>query len=161
MSKEIKNHITNTAVMDESPNKVTMYIQRKVYYAFTAKKTFEKNNGISLTEPDKAMTMEELFKRFASGQPLNVQLESLFHGGDDTEVSDDYLEGVNFQSLDISEKHELLKNIDLDLSKLKKGIKDRRELEISRKNQLKSEFDQRQKELADFLENNKKVPKLV
>lgn len=59
----------------------------------------EVNNEPSLTVPDMTMSLREIFQRFASGQPLNVQSNLVYTG-------DDYYPDV--REMDLVEREEAL-----------------------------------------------------
>jgi hypothetical protein len=65
----------------------------------------EKNNLPSKTVPDQSMSIPELIRRYASGLPLGGAKVPLYEG------EEDVLQGVNFQKLDLSEKHDFMRTI--------------------------------------------------
>ncbi len=56
----------------------------------------------SLTQPDQALSIKELIQRYANGLPLPADRSPIF---EDPEAPS---QGVNINTLDLSEKHELL-----------------------------------------------------
>lgn len=63
----------------------------------------EVNNLPSETIPDQTMTVREIFHRYAKGLPIVGQKVPIYEGEDDP------MEGVDLRSLDLSERHDMLK----------------------------------------------------
>lgn len=82
------------------------------------------NTMPSMTTPDMSMSLVELIKRFGSGSvPLNVGNDPYYDGlGHDTEITDDVLLGRHWDTYDLDEKHEILKTLKGDYSRITKGI---------------------------------------
>lgn len=89
----------------------------------------EKPNFLpSLTTPDQTLTIPQIMTRFASGLPLGGQRQGFYDGeGHDVAVTDDILLGRNWDTFDLSEKHDILKKARTDFDDLNKGIKDKQE----------------------------------
>lgn len=79
----------------------------KIKYAWMTKylpQEGEVNNQPSKTIPDQSMSIPELIKRYASGQPLGGYKIPLYEG------EEDILQGTNWQKLDLSEKMDILRS---------------------------------------------------
>jgi Tfp pilus assembly protein PilO len=89
------------------------------------------NNLPSLTVPDQSLTVDEIFKRFRKGLPLTIGNTPNYHaiGDEDADIDSDVLLGVNWNTLDISEKHEVIKDSRTNLKKLNDGISYRQKME--------------------------------
>lgn len=66
--------------------------------------TFERPIGKRLTIPDQTMSVKEILKRFSRGQRIPDQMVGYY----DEENDPLELEGVNVETLDLSEKYDLL-----------------------------------------------------
>jgi hypothetical protein len=78
----------------------------------------------SLTSPDMSMTLVEIIDRFAtSGATLDIKAK-MFSDGDehDMDIKDDYLVGRHWESFDLDEKHEIIKQADRDWRRINDGI---------------------------------------
>lgn len=68
-------------------------------------KTFERPKGKKLTVPDQSLTVKEIMHRFTRGQRIPDQMVGYY--------DDDYdplgLEGTNIETLDLSQKYELMR----------------------------------------------------
>lgn len=75
----------------------------------------EKNNQPSCTIPDQAMSIQEIMRRYARGIPLAGNVP-VYEDQETLQTSD----GVNFETLDLSEQHSLIKARQEELTEIKK-----------------------------------------
>lgn len=80
----------------------------------------EKFTQKSMTIPDQAMSIPELIRRYASGLPLGGQRVPLYSEDPET----DFLNGRNWETLDISEQHDLMKYAKEEINDINKRIQD-------------------------------------
>ena len=66
----------------------------------------EINNLPSKTIPDQTLSIPELIKRYASGLPLGGAKVPIY----DEDPENDYLNGTNWKTLDLSEQHNIIQN---------------------------------------------------
>lgn len=71
----------------------------------------EVNNLPSLTIPDQTMSIPELIRRYAQGLPLGAPRVPMY---DDVEVGD-LLQGRNWNTLDLTERAEIMKNVSYEV----------------------------------------------
>jgi len=109
--------------------------------------TGEINNMPSMTVPGMAMTIPEIIKRFAQGLPMSAPRVPEFTGEDDP------LQGVNWNTLDLSEKHIFVQGLKSDLRDLDQKFKDQE----TRLKQEAAEKLRKQKEEKEL----KKQPKAL
>lgn len=76
----------------------------------------ETTNKPSMTIPDQTMSIPELMRRYANGQTLGGSKVPVYDG------DEDILNGVNWQSLDLSEKAAYMKEFANELKDHKKQI---------------------------------------
>lgn len=82
------------------------------------------NSAPSMTKPDDTMTVVELLDIFGGSLADNLGRKLYYDGiGDEVDIQDDYLAGQHWDSLDIVEKHEVLKRLNNDFSRLNAGVK--------------------------------------
>lgn len=116
----------------------------------------EKNTLPHMTVPDESMSIAEIISKYGSGTvPLNVGLQPYWDGeGDTVDITDDFLAGRHWDSLDIIEKHEYLNNAKLNLNRFNEGLK-KTALEKSKKleEQRQAEIAYRKK-VEDFMKMN-------
>lgn len=79
-----------------------------------------------MTTPDMSMSVLDIITKFGSGSvPLNVGHRLYYDGiGHEVDLEDDILAGRHWDSLDIVEKHDILKRAQNDFSRINKGIKE-------------------------------------
>lgn len=75
-------------------------------------KQFEKVEGeriksLSMTVPDQTLSIPELIRRYAQGLPLGAPIINTYN----EDPEHDILQGVNFNTLDLSEKMDLIKSV--------------------------------------------------
>jgi hypothetical protein len=110
----------------------------------------EVNNLPSLTSPDQSLTIPQIMARFAKGLPLGGGYTPQYHGeGHETNIQDDILLGRNWDSLDLSEKHDIIKEASHDYTKIKQGQADQRAAE-------KTATETRKKQKAETIEKFQK-----
>lgn len=127
------------------------------------------NNMPHMTRPDMAMTTFEIIEKYASGSvPAAIGMDPYYDGFEDEvtrmQISDDYLAGRNWNTLDLSEQHEVLSRARGEYSRILKGIADTRKAEAEAKRkedeQLKADIaawkQQREKDLAKLKEEAEK-----
>lgn len=74
---------------------------RKVFSHFNpAPMKYEHNSGISLTEPDQSMTLEEIIQAFMDGVQIDADKDSYYDGDDDLDTAhvdlyDDALDAID------------------------------------------------------------------
>lgn len=105
----------------------------------------EHNYQVSLTSPNQTMSIDEIRVRFAKGLPLggNMKVPQYVGEGNDVEVDDDVLKGINWNTLDITEKHAIIKDAMTDLRKLNDGIEYRKKVDRKAKLDQELEFKNR------------------
>lgn len=99
--------------------------------------------GLSQTIPDQSLSIRQLHERYVRGQPLSeYERQPLY--AEDNELSQ--LDGVDFQSLDLTEIEEINKTAAQTLFKVKKDEADRKAKEYHDKQRKKfyAEFEQQQ-----------------
>lgn len=74
----------------------------------------ETNTLESMTIPDQSMTIEEIYRRFAQGRPVNIERQPVYDG--------DVLL-PNWQRLDLAEREQLQKDIAGRIDLLRKDYK--------------------------------------
>lgn len=110
-------------------------------------------NMPSLTTQDDAMTVEELYKTFGHGTgPVQVGRQLFYDGaGDDVDVNDCYLAGRHWESLDISEKHNILKMAENDFTRINQGIKKANEEKAKKLEAQRQRDTEERKQFQDWL----------
>lgn len=78
------------------------------------------NLNPSMTEPDQALTIPEMLKRYASGRPINAKIYDDYDGGGD------HLTGVDIRTLDMSEVNDLIKSTQENIIKLRQVESEKR-----------------------------------
>lgn len=74
---------------------------RKVYSHFNpAPMKYEQNSGISLTEPDQSMTLDEIIQAFMEGVQVDPDSDAFYDGDDDLDTGavdnyDDVLDALD------------------------------------------------------------------
>lgn len=109
-----------------------------------------------MTIPDMSMPLVELIDRFASGILADIG-QSLYYDGEghEVEITDDVLLGVNWNSLDIVEKHAILKQTGRDFSKIQEGVKKGQELKAQELEKQRKAQEQRDKEFDEWRKSQK------
>lgn len=79
-------------------------------------KDYEKNTSPSKTIPDQTMSIPELIRRYASGLPLGGAKVPMYE--DDPEQ--DLLNGRNWSSLDLTEKHDFIRSAQMEVEHIVK-----------------------------------------
>lgn len=111
---------------------------------------YETNELPSMTSPDKTLTIKQIIDRFQKGLPLLGQKTPTYIGeGHETAVEDDILLGYNWDTFDLSEKHEIIKQASTDLKKLNKGIEDSRKEAREIRAKKDRDFQAKLKKLLD------------
>lgn len=82
----------------------------------------------SMTEPDMALTPQQILERFTAGRPL-PQSENLFYSGDE------YL--PDFRTLDISEISDIIADTDMQIKELQQQVKDAKKAKKDKEKQQK------------------------
>jgi len=141
MAKSASNQVKLT--LEETPPKVW----RTNYRPIPA--PGEINNMPSMTVPDQSMSLIELWAKFGSGsQMVNVGHELYYDGiGDEVDVSDDFLAGKHWDSLDLVEKHDILKLGRKDFTRINEGIAAAQKEKAA---QLEQKRKQEAQDLADM-----------
>lgn len=70
-------------------------------------KTYEKPKGKKLTIPDQSLSVKEIMTRFTRGQRIPDQMVGYYDDGNDPLG----LEGTNIETLDLSQKYDLLRAV--------------------------------------------------
>lgn len=124
---------------------------KNAYNAEHFPRQYEINGGISLTSPDQTLTIDEIRVRFAKGLPLggSMKIPQYVGEGNDVEVDDDVLKGINWNTLDIVEKHEIIKDSMTDLRKLNDGIEYRKKVDREKRQKEQDDFKNRINKLFD------------
>ena len=99
----------------------------------------EKFTQKSLTIPDQAMSIPELIRRYASGLPLGGQRVPLYSEEPET----DFLNGRNWETLDISEQYDFMKYAKDEINDINKRIQDTKQQKL-RENNEKSTTNEEQ-----------------
>lgn len=116
----------------------------------------EENKLPSMTTPDMSMTLVELIDRFASGDELNLGKRLYYDGqGDDVQLEDDLLLGRHWDSFDLTEKHDILKNAKRDFSRITEGVKLAQKERADKLAAEREEKAKKDKEILDFIEKQK------
>jgi hypothetical protein len=89
---------------------------RQPYDYTTHSKDYEKNTQPSKTIPDQTMSIPELIRRYASGLPLGGARVPMYE--DDPEQ--DILNGRNWSSLDLTEKHDFIRSAQMEVEHIVK-----------------------------------------
>lgn len=77
----------------------------------------EINNEPSKTIPDQAMTVMEIYRRFASGLPLSGQRVPMYDGEEET---------PDFNKLDLSEREAIIRETRQEIQEIEKRVADRK-----------------------------------
>lgn len=118
----------------------------------------ETNKMPSMTVPDQSMTLVELIDRFASGDEMSLGQRMYYDGiGHDVTVEDDLLLGRHWDSFDLSEKHDILKNAKHDFEKINKGVKLAQKERAEKLEAERKEKQKREDELLEAYKNMKKA----
>lgn len=75
---------------------------------------YEINNQPSLTVPDQTMTIKQILDRYARGIPFDNAKIPIYDG------EDDVLEGINWQSMDLTEREAFKEQISQELFELQR-----------------------------------------
>lgn len=99
----------------------------------------------SLTSPDQTMSIDQIRNRFAKGLPLTsaMKIPQYVGEGNDVEVDDDVLSGINWNTLDLTEKHEVIRNVQTNLKKLNDGIEYTRKKTHEEQTKKRQDFEAR------------------
>lgn len=144
--------------LDEKYNQVTVQPVLRFKNQYNARQftpRYEVNNQVSLTSPNQTLSIDEIRTRFAKGLPLaDVKKMPQYIGeGNDVAVDDDVLKGVNWDTLDITEKHAIIQDTMVDLKKLNDGIEYSRKKTKMDRDKKRQDFENRINEL--FEKNSK------
>nr|QJI53653.1 MAG: hypothetical protein [Cressdnaviricota sp.] len=101
--------------------------------------------GLSQTVPDQALSIRQIHERYARGQPLSDYERATFFTPDD---QIDEQDGINFESLDLTEMDALNKEAAQTIFKYKKAENDKKTRDYHEA--------QRKKHYAEFEEIQKK-----
>lgn len=116
----------------------------------------QENNMPHMTSPDMSMPLVELINRFASGNPADIGQALYYDGiGHDVEITDDILLGVNWESLDIVDKHNILKQANRDFSRIQEGVKKGQQIKAQEMEEKRKQKDQRDKEFDQWIAQKK------
>jgi len=85
------------------------------YNAATRERYYEVNNDPSETIPDQTMSVKEILTRYASGLPIDGQKVPIY------ENDEDPLHGVNWNTLDLSEKADFIQALKSDIEETRKN----------------------------------------
>lgn len=96
------------------------------YNANEFRKSYEVNNAPSETVPDQTMTIAQIVERYARGLSYQDYKTPIFDG------EDDILEGVDFKSLDLSEKHDFVDSRRQELRDLTEEITSKSKKQVSK-----------------------------
>lgn len=118
---------------------------------------YEKNSGISQTVPDDTMSMAEILKRFASGQPVNASSRTPYYDSEN-----DFEEVPDLPKMDLSEQADYFEAHRNNLAALRNKFNfDKEEQRMAAvkeqlRKELKAELDEQQ---ASFIPSKGEQPK--
>lgn len=106
----------------------------------------ENNSGESLTVPDQSLTIKQILERHTRGLRTPDQLVGYY----DAETDPLGLNGTNIETLDLSEKYDILRNVQAKTEHLRKTYKSQQQnaYEQNLRDSIKKELENVQKNPA-------------
>lgn len=120
------------------PDSITKPVIRKPWNSQFFKKHYEKNDKPSETQPDQAMPIKDIYKRYVRGLPLNVTERIPLYEGEE-----DLYDGIDPRKLDIATRQEYLEEAKNELNSIREKYQN---IEKDKRQKL---FQKQQQEAID------------
>lgn len=104
-----------------------------------------------MTQPDQTMSIKQILDRYARGLPMNAGKVPMY-ATDDEDGSLDHIEGINMDTLDLSEKQQLVKMAKEKIDTIKQAAQKRKSKELQDKHEqfirekVKAELEEKAKQ---------------